>query len=258
MPVFAQRQLGKRAAVTDLRIKSLRQRMNLSAAQATPDQVQWHARLPASGIPMLGNDRVGNCVWASACHYVMLVSQYTGLNIMPTTDEAVAAYSAGTGYIPGNAATDLGTVVRGPGGMIEYWTNHGIMMGGVLNKCGPSASVDWTNAAELQAAIDLFGAVFIGSNMTQDDVDSPYLWLNQTGPFIGGHEYILTGFERLADTTRYDVMTWNGMWRCDDVWLDHAADEALVIYNHDFFDARGISPGGIDVAALTADMATFA
>lgn len=245
---------GRKPAVIDPRVPHLAHHMNLAALPASPDQVQWHAMLPADGIPMLGNDQVGNCVWASAFHYLILLSLYAGSAIRPTTDECIAAYSAGTGYTPSNPASDQGTVVMGPGGMLDYWINTGLVAGGVNNKCTGAAVVNPHNPAELQTAIDLFLAVFIGASISQSDEDAPFLWMNRTRDdvILGGHEFLLTGYTRLSDgEVRYDILTWDGMYRTDQVWVDAAVDEGTVIFDRAFMNTVGISPGGLDLAALT-------
>lgn len=250
--------LGRLAAVPDLRVPRLARHMDLAALPPIPDQVHWHAMTPAAGWPMLGNDRVGCCVFASALHYLQMISLYRGKPITPTETECLEAYSAVTGYDSRDPTTDNGSVVMGPGGMIEYWHRHGLMAGGELNKCGTPAVVDFRNVAELQAAIYLFGAVFMGANLTQNDADAEFLWLDQSGRLIGGHEFLFTGFTRLEHTTRYDILTWDGMRRTDDVWVDTAMEEAVVVYDEEFFDLRGLSPGGFDRVAMLNAMRVFA
>lgn len=255
---MSERCIGKLPAVHDPRVKKLAHRMDMGAMPATPDRIAWHAELPADGIPMLGNNAAGCCVFASAFHFVQEIGLYNHKIITPTTDECLAEYSAVTGYNKDDPSTDNGTLVLGPGGLIEHWSTTGLMIGGELNKCGPVASVNWHDPAELQLAIATFGFVFVGANLTQADVDSDYLWLNWTAPSIGGHEFLVTGYVRLANTTRYDILTWNGMWRCDGDWLEKSVDEALVVFDASFLDAHGLSPGGIDVAALQSDALAFA
>ena len=84
---------------------------------------------------MLGNDTVGNCVFCTAFHWIQQASLFIEqpLPTDPTTKECVDAYSAVTGYTPADPGTDNGTVVMGPGGLVEYWTRHGLLCGGVIN-----------------------------------------------------------------------------------------------------------------------------
>jgi hypothetical protein len=252
-----QRCTGRLPAVHDPRVMRLEHRMRGATLPLTPNRTYWHALLPDDGIPMLGNDRVGNCVWASAFHYLQQVGLYTRRPLKPTTDECLRAYADGTGWNPSDPSSDNGTVMLGPGGMIEYWSTKGITVGGVLNKCGPVASVNFHNPDELQAAIYLFGYVFVGAALTQADVDTDFLWMNKSGPIVGRHEFIVTGYTRIADQVRYDILTWNEMLRCDGDWLNASVEEALVVYDESFFNARGVSPGSVDKLALMDDMRAF-
>ncbi len=251
------RLIGKLPARHDARLAKLSDRMNAALLPPLPQQVQWHAKLPAGGIPMLANDYASCCVEASVCHYLEQIGLYTGRPITPTVPECLQIYSDVAGYRPGNPATDQGTYFAGPGGMLEHWARQGVVVGGKRNHCGPVAKVDWRNPDELQHAIQLFGYVFVGASLTQADVDTPFLLDTQVGPTIGGHEFLVTGFERTAHATRYDILTWSLMLRASDAWINAAVDEAYVVYNTDFINAHGLSPGGIDHTALLADMRAF-
>lgn len=248
--------LGKLPAVPDARVPMLARRMDLGKLPPIPDQVAWHAELPDDGVPILGNADYGCCVEASVCHFLQELGLYLKQPVTPTTDECLAAYSAVTGFNENDPTTDQGTAMLGKGGMVEYWQTHGIKVGGQLNKCGPVAQVNFKNPAELQTAIYLFGFVFMGGQLSQANVDSPFMWLAGS-PKIGGHEFLFTGFERTEHAVRYDILTWDGMWRTDDIWVNSSVDEALVVFDAAFFDARKVSPGGIDIASLQEDMKLF-
>jgi hypothetical protein len=252
------RALGKLPAVADTRVPMLAHRMDLSALPTLPQQCAWYADLPDAGVPMLGNDTFGCCVEASICHYLQEAALYQGVTVTPSEAECLKIYSDVTGFDPTNPATDQGTYFMGPGGMIEHWTKNGVLVGGALNKCGPVVQVRHTNPAELQAAIYLFGFVFVGAQLTQDDVDSDFLWTTPRGQIIGGHEFLICGYEKTANATRYDVLTWDGIWRTTDAWIAAAVDEACAVFDPAFFNARGVSPGGLDQAALLADQRLLA
>jgi len=206
---------------------------------------------------MLGNDQWGCCVEASVCHFLQQVGLYTNQSVTPTEAECLKIYSDVTGFNPADPNTDMGSVVAGRGGMLDHWSRNGVVVGGNLNKCGPVARVNFSNQLELQNAINVFGFVMIGANMTQDDVDSNFLWDAKTGPIVGGHEFLFTGFEKTDHTTRYDVLTWNGLWRASDTWVHASVDEAYVVFDDAFINAGGKSPSGINKVALLADLAKF-
>lgn len=249
------RLLGKRAAVHDPRMAALRSVM--ATLPTAPAAMNWQAHMPDDGVPMLGNDQVGDCVLASTAHWVQIASGYTGaaLPSAPSADECVAAYSAITGYDPNNPLTDQGTVVMGPGGLVEYWTRTGIMIGGELSKLQAAVTIDHTNLDHLDAALTL-GPVFCGALISQGDMDSDFLWDAHDGDILGGHEFLLVNREIISTGKRYyDICTWDGLWRCTDSWLLAAADEMMVPLVPSFFDAHGVDPAGIDMAAVEAAMA---
>lgn len=212
--------------------------------------------MPATGIPMLGNDSVGDCVLASVAHWVQIARGYTGVALPhdPTADECIAAYSAITGYDPSNPATDQGTVVMGPGGMVEYWTRNGITVGGELSRLSAAVTIDHTDLDHLDVALTL-GPVFCGAEISQGDMDSDFLWDAHDGQVLGGHEFLLVGREIISTGKRYyDICTWNGMWRATDSWLLAAADEMMIPLLPEFFVANGVDPAGVDMAAVEQTM----
>jgi hypothetical protein len=54
---------------------------------------------------MMGNDKVGDCTCAAAGHLVMDWTANTGKEVVPSSQQIVAAYSAITGYNPVIRAT---------------------------------------------------------------------------------------------------------------------------------------------------------
>ena len=250
------RLLGKKPAVVDHRVKRYTARLT-SKLPAAPDNVVWYAKMPDTGLPMLLNDQLGCCVAATCCHFVGQSSLYAAERtpLVPTDPECLAIY-VNSGYVPGNPSTDQGWSVLGPGGLIEAWTK-GFVIGGKINKVGPVASVDFKNSEELRVAIALYGFVLTGAALTQADVESDFMFNDVTGKIIGYHEFLIAGCEKVAGHYYYDVLTWNGRWRATEAWVQARADEAAVVYDEVFFNARGVSAGAVNKSALYADLANF-
>src|SRR5271170_105964 len=57
---------------------------------------------------ILGNNYLGNCTAAGACHGIEAVTYAAGNAVTCTEDTAVKFYSLSTGYVPGNPSTDQG------------------------------------------------------------------------------------------------------------------------------------------------------
>lgn len=227
----------------------------------TPQRFNWRSDLPDAGVRMLGNDGCGNCCWASAFHLIELGSVFSGdpLPSAPTEQECISEYSAGTGYVPGDLATDQGTVMMGPGGMVERWIQTGITCGGRLNKLTDAVRVNYTDLDEIDAALAL-GPLMVGAILTEETaLGMDYVWDQYRGPIAGGHEFLFLDRERLLSGRRYyDIMTWDGMWRCTEDWVRRAVDEVLLVLNPQWFDRHGVNPAGLDLAAVKQGMASIA
>lgn len=246
--------LGKREARIDHRIP------RFSAVTSLPDpppNANWYADVPLWG--MLGNDDVGDCVIAAAMHQIMQLDAYRnpGDGLIPTTQEAVTAYSAVTGYVPGDANTDQGTYVLGQGGLIEYWSKTGLLCGGELNKPAAFCQITHKDPKQWQQAISTFGSLMIGMQLPQAIVaadDTPFVWDEYSGPVAGGHEVLLVGYETVAGTVVYDLVSWGTMYRAAEEFLLNVVDETVCVYDRVSLDARGVDPAGIDDQTLLAYM----
>ena len=251
------RLLGKRPAVHDPRVMRLRD--VLLKVPPTMGKMDWRALSPDSGVPMLGNDFAGNCVWCTIFHWRQQASLYTGqpLPSAPTTNECIAAYTGATGYNSNDPSTDNGTVVMGPGGAVEYWTKTGVVCGGVLNKLTSAVTVNIRDPIELQIALSL-GPVMVGASLSQANVDADYMWV-AGGPQIGGHEFLVQGCEIISNgDAYYDVETWDGQRRYGPDFASQNVDEAVMVLDVAFFDKAGIDPAGIDMAAVQSAMGALA
>lgn len=253
--------LGKREARHDMRLPMLTK--HAPDLPPPPPSSNWYAAI--AEVDMLGNDLWGCCVEATACHFLEEIALYInpGKPLKVSTAECLAIYSQITGFNPnagppGSNPTDQGTYVLGPGGMLEYWIKNGITVGGKLNKLTNGMRVDIKNTTQVKQAIHLFGGVLMGATMVASDLQQPFMWDLRNGPVEGGHEFLVNGYETLPHGTVYDLETWDGHRRMSEAWMLAAADEAVVVYNEAFFNARGVSPGGIDKTALLADMQAFA
>lgn len=258
------RKLGRRRVVNDARIPLLRDRLT-SKFPNPPPSANWYADLPDSGLPMLLNDTLGDCVAASCLHYLEMATAYTrpGNGLKPTAADALALYEQ-SGYRPSDPhnpqsnESDQGWWTLGRGGLMQYWASQGVQCGGELNKCGPVAAVNFYDRFELKSAISLFGFVMIGAQLSESDMENTNnQWDAHTGPIVGGHEFLFAGYETLGNEVWFDVLTWDGHWRASWNWVKKAVDEALVVYDADFFTQAGVSAAGIDAQTLQADLALF-
>jgi hypothetical protein len=117
---------------------------------------------------ILANDQLGCCTSSAAGH---IIDTWRGnaqsIKPMVTEDQAIQFYSASTGYVPGNAATDQGGDLVT---VMQTWKNKGYFADGSSKLVG-WASVDVNNYDEVKAAIWLFENLYVG-------VSLPDAWIN--------------------------------------------------------------------------------
>jgi hypothetical protein len=231
-------------------MKSLKLAKYLSAVPAPPKKVYWEYKVPADLWGMFSNDTIGDCTCACIAHMIMLATAHTGKMVTPTVAEVVAAYSAITGYVPGNESTDNGANISD---VLNYWQNTGI----AGHKITAWAQVDQTNIQEVKQAIWLFGGVDIGIEVFQsmeDQFDAREPWDNPSGDDLGGHSIPLFGYGSEGTTG----VTWAALqqmgWPC----FSKICSEAYAVITPDWINQlSGKTYSGFDLAQLQADLAAL-
>jgi len=75
---------------------------------APPAYVNWAKKMPKDW-GMMKNDTVGDCVFAACFHRIQEITKNAGAaEITIPDDDVLKAYSAVTGYVPGDESTDHG------------------------------------------------------------------------------------------------------------------------------------------------------
>ncbi len=113
---------------------------------------------PMTSIPMLGNDRYGDCVIAGIAHYAQSVSATMGRERIYTEDQVLDVYSAVTGFDRNDPSTDLGTNMYQA---MTWWLKNGFY--GV--EIEGFASVDAHDWKKLQQAMWLMGGCLFGVDL---------------------------------------------------------------------------------------------
>lgn len=209
---------------------------------------------------MLGNDRVGDCVFAGGAHEHLV---YAGANSRPLPDftdvSVLSDYSALTGYDPAQTDPDTGENPTDQGTDMAtaaaYRKSTGLIdAAGVRHKIGAYLALDPGNLDELYAASYLFGAVGIGVVITQAQMDQtgsgkPWSY-KRNSPELGGH-YVPV----VARRKNYPiVVTWGQLQLITPAFYEKQSNEAIA-YISDEYLTGGVSPEGFDKAALLADLA---
>jgi hypothetical protein len=210
--------------------------------------------LPADGWGFLGNDTVGDCVFAGAAHETMLWGAAAGRYGPAFTDAAVIGdYARVTGFNPETGANDNGTDVRQA---MSFRRKTGIQdASGKRHKIAAYLSIEPGNTEHLLEALYLFGVVGIGiefpeSAMAQFNAGKP--WSYVRGAKVEGGHYV----PLVARRHYLECVTWGRIQPLTYRFLTAYMDEAWALVSTDFLNA-GKSPEGFALAELQADLAAL-
>ena len=212
---------------------------------------------------MMANDTLGDCTCAAAGHMIECWTANLGDAFTPTSAQVIAAYSAVSGYIVGNPATDNGAAELD---VLNYWRQKGIA-GHKIDAYAaldlhPSRGNEPRGQECVKQAISLFGGAYIGlalplSAQQQTVWDVPSLWSrlrNQDAPGSwGGHAVPVLAY----DAEGLTCITWGAKKRMTWQFFAQYCDEAYAPLSRDWLNAQGTDPAGFDLAQLTADLATI-
>lgn len=197
-----------------------------------------------------GFQGAGDCVFAGACHETMLWTEEAHHRALFTGKNAISDYSAVTGYVVGNDATDQGTDVRTA---LKYRAKTGIIdVNGNRHKIGAYLALEPGNIDHIKEAMWLFGAVGIGiefPNSAMDQFDAGKPWSVVHGSQVEGGHYI----PLVAKRTRLECVTWGQIQGMTEAFYKKYCDEAWAILSPEML-VNGKSLGGFDLAALQADL----
>ena len=206
--------------------------------------------IPSTGWGMLANDSLGDCVIAGACHETMLWTTEAKAAAAFTDKQAIAAYSAITGYSPKKPNSDQGTDMEVAA---KYRRTHGIKdAAGKVHKIGAYLDLTPGNLTEHLQAAYLFQAVGIGiqfpaSAMDQFNAGKP--WSVVKGSSIEGGHYIPI----VANRGVLEIVTWGRLQGMEDAFFKKYNDESIVYLSEEMLVA-GKSIDGFDLAALQQDL----
>jgi hypothetical protein len=197
---------------------------------------------------MLGNNRVGDCVFAGAAHEHML---WTDGNVKFDEGVVLGDYSAVTGYA-GTPETDYGTVVREA---YQYRRNTGVQdSNGARHRIAAYASIDPKDWLTMLQALWLFDAIGIGFEVPAYLMTGivPETWqVQESGDqeIIGGHYVPL-----VARRTTAKNVSWGRTYGITKPFLAKYCDEAWVPFSEEMLDHGGRSPEGFDRDELLRDL----
>lgn len=230
---------------------------HLEAAAAWPPVPAqgWEFAVPNGELNMLGNDQYGDCAEAGAYGLAQVQSNNADQTdpIVPTTAEALALYSAVTGFNAADPSTDQGTVLTD---LLTYWQNTGLpytTRGGKtgLSKIVGWASLDISSFALLRWAAYTFGGSYLGINCPQQCEDDTANWNFGPGlPIAGGHCIVQAGEGAAGGKMR----SWGMFIPASAGFMGAYVDEGYIVVSQDWLNARQQSPTGLNLDSLVAAM----
>lgn len=197
---------------------------------------------------MMGNDKIGDCTFASPGHLEMEWSSRTYGLYIPSLQDIIRGYSAVSGYDPQTGMNDNGCVITD---VLEYWRTTGIANRKILGW----AQIDTSNITAIKQAITIFGGLDIGFNVTEtamNEFSSGQAWNNTSDKnIVGGHCVCVLGYGSLGCT----CITWAKRQQMSWEFWKTYVDEAYAIITQDWLTAAQKTPiFGFDLQTLQADL----
>jgi hypothetical protein len=232
--------------------------MALSQLPAPPTSFNYWPLANASAIgDILGNNTLGDCTAAGACHLADIYSAGGGTPAALTAAQAIAFYSLSTGYVPGNPSTDQGgdevTV-------LSDWRDKGLDGNG-LHAIKGFVSVDGSNGPLLLASCWLFGGLYFGLELTADMANTSgpgFLWVPGTANPNDGHCVVGGGGDSSGKGTT-KINTWGmlGDFELDaiaELCVESAGGTVFVPISQEWVNAaKSAAPSGFDWEQLASD-----
>jgi hypothetical protein len=210
---------------------------------------------------VLGNDRLGDCTAAAAFHAGGVFLGNAGAPIPYDEAEAITFYSATSGYVPGDPATDNGADEIT---VLNYWKATGLLSG--AHRIAGYTSVDATNEQQVRAALWLFENVYFGVELPQAWVDAMpamkngFIWDVAGAPDPNaGHAFVGVGYNDVG----VQIDTWGMIgtitWAAVAKYASTAGQGELyaVLGPDAIAKATGKTPAGFDAEQLVADLAAL-
>jgi hypothetical protein len=212
----------------------------------TPPEQFGHEKELKGTWGMLGNNSVGNCVFAGGAHEVKLWNAECGQKVPFTSKAVIRDYSAVTGYDPKDPMSDQGTNMADA---CSYRRKVGLIDAkGVRHKIAAYMALEPGNLTELKQALYLFGTVGAGfmlpeSCLDQFDARMPWTVVEESRE-VGCHYLPIVGWRK-----NLIGVTWGRKQEITEAFYERYCDEAYVMLSEEMLNDRK-SPEGFDYDKL--------
>lgn len=219
---------------------------------AVPPQ-GWENAVSPSAWGMLGNDQYGDCAEAGILHLIQGQAANTFNPLTATTAQALALYSAITGFNPDDPSTDQGTALTD---LLAYVQKNGVEMTDATGKTVTvevvgSASLDISSVQQRRYAAYTFGGNYLGINCPQQCEDDTSNWNFAAGlPIAGGHCIPQEG----EGSQGGKIVSWGMVIPVSNAFIAGYLEEAYVIVTKAWLNSKAVSPTGMDLNGLVSAM----
>jgi hypothetical protein len=239
--------LGKKPPVIDKRTLRLK---NYLAQPTPPPSVTSYQKV--ASWPMYYNDKYGDCTCAAAAHMIQNWTANAATQIKPPNSTVLAFYEHFVGTPP---PPDEGCNMLS---VLKYWRASGLDK----HKVTAFAALDLQNQSQAKSAVYLLGGMYIGVELPNFAVQGDMLtvpWVVPPGGPVGdaapnpknGHCIPAVGY----DADQLWIVTWGELKSMGWDFYNAYADEAFAIVSQDFIGKSGVSPEGLNLKAMQADLA---
>jgi hypothetical protein len=236
--------LGRKRGAPDALVPPLMKHM--MAVQPKP-AVDWMKAVKQWDC--LGNDRYGCCTAAAAYHIAQTWLINNSFEFQPTEEATLALYAATSDF----PKEDDGAVESR---VLAYWCATGIPTSVGTEKIA-FAALTPTNLNELKLSIEYFGAAYIGVDLPIS-AQTQAVWDLPAGGAVGdgapgswgGHAVPLLAY----DETGFTCVSWGQPLKMTNAFLQAYCEEAYALISWDWLADSGISPPGLNMAALQAEL----
>lgn len=232
--------------------------MKLSQLPAAPASFSYWPLANAGAVAdILGNDTLGDCTAAGACHLADVYTAGGGAPAAMTAAQAIKFYSLSTGYVPGNPSTDQGgdevTV-------LTMWENGGLDGNG-LHAIKGFVAVDGANPDLLFSSCWLFGGLYFGLELTDAMANTSgagFLWTPGTANPADGHCVVGAGGDS-SGKGQIQINSWGllGGFEMDaiaELCAQSAGGTVFVPISQEWVNAaKNLAPSGFDWTQLASD-----
>ena len=208
-----------------------------------PISVDYYTKANQAIINPYLNTSKNDCVVASAYHAIgVWTANETGIPVIASDSEVLNAYTSICG--PDNTGCAIVWV-------LDAFQNTGLIAANQKHQIDGYISVDWTNQAEVQAAIDLFGGLTVGLYLPAKWLCANCVWDICTDPWIAAHCVRAVGYDaagvKIATWGHLNTITWPA-------FASSNIEECYVELGKDWYSNNSLAPNGVNVAALQADL----